>query len=303
MQQDERTLVTRLTALPEEPDTEAVLVAIRTSIASGGGQEKLPPDLFAGLQWRRTNSGVVVLHPTGARREAPLTAKRRQWRMLAAMALASATAAGVVLAAGALFIVRSEAPRAPTVVMQQADAPLPPPVQPPNEPGPPRDDLAVAEAVLVLGALHDEDPRTASRPKRGKKRWPARFRKARRAWRRGRVAYQTGDTTGARSAFDACLAIDAAHSHCLNSLGRLAADEHDPAAARVLFERAMSADASNPYPMVNLATLAILDRRLDDAEDLLRDAAMADPELEVTRRLGGRLAYLRTRLQPTSPPQ
>lgn len=299
MQQDERTLVTRFMALPEEPDIEAALVAIRTSIDDGGGQEKLPPDLFAGLQRRQTDSGVVVLHPTSARRQAPRKAKRRPWRILAAMGLASATAAGAVL------VVRSQAPRAPAVAIQQVDAPRPPRQQPPSEQPRelPHDELAVTEAVLVLGALHDEDPRTASRPKRGKKRWPARFRRARRAWRRGRVAFQAGDTTGARSAFDECLSIDAAHSHCLNSLGRLAADQHDPAAARVLFERAMSADPSNPYPMVNLATLAILDRRLDDAESLLRDAATADPELEVTRRLGGRLAYLRTRLQPAPSPQ
>ncbi len=301
MQQDEHTLTTLLTALPEEPDTEAALVAIRKRIDDGEGDERLPPELFAGLRRHRKESDVVVLHPTaGAGGDPPQPVRRRVWALVAAMtAIGAAAAATVVMrtpstAVPATAKVDPEEPPAPTV------PPRPVPRRAPADPV--RDEIAVAEAVLVLGTLHDEDPRVASKPKQGKKRWTASFRRARKVWRRGRAAYQSGDVERARDAFAECLIIDAAHSHCLNSLGRIAADEHDPAAARVLFERAVRADATNPYPLVNLATLAMLHRRLDEAQSLLNVATTAAPELEVVRRLQQRLDYLRIALHPEAAP-
>ncbi|MEM6991924.1 MAG: tetratricopeptide repeat protein [Myxococcota bacterium] len=295
MQQDEHTLTSLLTALPEPPDAEAALVEIRKRVDDGEGKERLPPDLFAGLSRREREPDVLVLHPTADSRGRAVEPRRR--RLGAAVVAAAAIGAA---AAATAMLTRVETPVAPTVAPAHAwaeppEAP-PPSVRPPPTPEP-RDELAVAEAVIALGTLHDEDVRTASKPKQGAKRWTAKVRRARRVWRKGRIAYEAGDVEGARAAFRECLTIDAEHSHCLNSLGRLAADDHDPAAARGLFERAVAANANNPYPMVNLATLAMLGRNLDEADALLQSATRVAPELVVVARLRRRLGYLRGRLQ------
>lgn len=299
MQQDEHALSRRFRMLPEEPDEDAAIEAIALRIADGGGQEKLPPDLFAGLQRRRNETDVVVLHPTadGGR---PSTSTSGGWRLwLVAM---TAAAAATVVASVALR-------DAPTRAEPTALATPPPESSTPPDPRPPpnpqveadhrREEIAVAEAVVALEALHDEDP--SARPKRvhRKRARSSGYRRARKVWRHGRLAYEDGQLDRARAKFLECLAHDGAHSPCLNSLGRLAAEEHDPARARDLFQRAIDADAANPYPMVNLATLAVLERKLDEAEGLLRQATEVAPDLKPAQRLQGRLAYLRERLRDT----
>ena len=75
-------------------------------------------------------------------------------------------------------------------------------------------------------------------------------------------------------------------------MGRLAAEDHDAERARALFEMAIEADPGNPYPMVNLATLDLVERKIDDADTRLEQAARVAPDLNVVQRLRARVDYL-----------
>jgi len=289
MQQDEQTLTRLLTELPSPPDAEAALVAIHKRIDDGEGREALPKDLFAGIG-AHASPDVLVLHPTatgGEPARRPRTTRMWAW--------ASATAAGMAVAAGVTYSVRP----APQVVVHHEPAPpteLSIPARPESRAAAPvADDLNQAQAVIAMGALHDEDPTVKEKPKRGRAKRSRQYRRARNVWRKGRLAYESGDPVAAQASFSECLTIDATHSACLNSLGRIAADNHDAAAAERRFEQARVADPRNPYPMVNLATLAMLGRRFDDAQALLSTALEASPDLAVARRLQARLQYLRER--------
>lgn len=295
MQQDELELTRRLSALPEDPDPEAALVEIRRRVENGEGREPLPPDLFAGLDRRSRDAAVLVLHPTAKASDRPSTrgSAWRWWTMVASIAAAATIVGGAVVyrSGPAPSPIASEPP-----VPSEAETPPPRPLPTPPSNDPIPADVTVTESVIVLEALHDEDPRAKPKPPRGKqdRRRAANHRRARKVWRRGRLAYEDGDLETARAAFVECLSIDADHSLCLNTMGRLAAEDHDPARARALFQMAIEADPDNPYPMVNLATLDMVERKIDDADARLHEAARVAPELKVVQRLQARVDYLQT---------
>lgn len=103
-------------------------------------------------------------------------------------------------------------------------------------------------------------------------------KKARKEMDKGVEALAKGDLAQANERLEKAIRIYPEYAQAWNNLGVVKIRANDPEAAKTAWEHAIAADNKLSPAYLNLARLAIAQKRMADAEDLIRRALAPDPQ-------------------------